>query len=77
MFYFGDTWGTIESFIDLVFIIEIIVCFNTSIFDNATNKYLTSRCLIAKSYLKSWFWVDFMAIFPRFLRLFNSVGTWA
>lgn len=70
MFYFGDTWGTIESIIDFVFIIEIIVCFNTSIFDNATNKYLTSRCLIAKSYLKSWFWVDFMAILPRFLRLF-------
>ena len=44
MFYFGDTWGALESSIDIVFIIEIIVCFNTSVYDQQTNEYITKRC---------------------------------
>lgn len=74
MFYFGDTWGALESFIDIVFIVEIIVCFNTSVYDQQTNEYITKRCQIAKIYLCGWFCVDFMAILPRLLL---SVGNWA
>ena len=33
---------------------------------------MTSRCDIAKSYLKSWFIIDFLAVVPRFLRLYDT-----
>ena len=32
----------------------------------------TNRCKIAKKYLKGWFWVDFLAILPRFFRPFEG-----
>ena len=33
IFVFDSTWTTIESIIDIVFLIEIIVCFNTSYYE--------------------------------------------
>ena len=47
LFYFGDTWSSVESIIDIVFIIEIIVCFNTSVYESKTNEFVTSMCIIA------------------------------
>ena len=75
LFIFDSTWTSMESIIDIIFIIEIIVCFNTSYYDPAEkkNEYVTSRKKIAKHYVKSvWFWIDCMAVMPRFLKLMES-----
>ena len=36
------------------------------------NEYVTDRCKIAKNYLTSWFWIDFMAIIPRLIFFVGS-----
>lgn len=72
VFIFKDYWTTIESIIDIGFFIEIIVCFNTSYYDQKTNEYVKNRCKIAKAYLRGWFWVDLVAILPRLFRIMNS-----
>ena len=43
---------------------DMIVTFNTSYYDTAQEKYITSRRLIAKNYLKFWFWIDFFSTVP-------------
>ena len=73
-FKFNSTLDCLESIIDIVFFVEIIVCFNTSVYEQSTNRYLTSRKDIARSYFKSWFWIDFIAILPRFLLIVEAWG---
>ena len=72
MFDFSDNWNITESIVDITFIIEILVCFNTSYFDIETNEYVTKRKMILKNYLQGWFWVDFLAILPRLTRSLES-----
>ena len=100
IFFFTDTWNSLDSIIDIIFMLEIIVCFNTSYYyEDDDNKELkpetngledgldnrnkardgeqylnleTNRCKIAKKYLCGWFWVDFLAILPRFFRPFEN-----
>ena len=70
VFVFEDAWSTIESLIDIVFLIEIIICFNTSYYEQKTNSYVTSRAKIAKAYIcGGWFIVDLMALVPRFIHI--------
>ena len=33
IFVFESSWTTIESIIDIVFLLEIVVCFNTSYYE--------------------------------------------
>lgn len=61
-----------ESIVDIIFMLEVIVSFNTSYYEMTTNKYVISRRLIATKYLKGWFWVDFLAILPRFMQDFEA-----
>ena len=69
MFVFTDTWNALDSIIDIIFILEIIVCFNTCYYDNQTREFVSDRCKIAKRYVCSpWFYIDLFAILPRFLR---------
>ena len=68
IFSFHGKWSAVESIVDMVFLVEIIVCFNTSYYDAKTNEFESSRCIIAKNYLFGWFWIDFLAIVPRFIR---------
>ena len=67
IFYFNNTWNSIEAVIDICFMIEIVVCFNSSYFEMDSNEYVYDRRKIAKSYLKGWFWIDFLAVLPRFI----------
>ena len=54
--------GTINRIIDVIFIIDIIVSFNTSYFNKEKNNFTTDRKKIAKNYLKTWFFIDFIAV---------------
>lgn len=49
--------------IDLLFLIDVIVIFNTAYYDEDVD-LIDSRKTIAKMYLKGWFTVDMLAIIP-------------
>lgn len=73
MFVFDNFWSSLDSIIDIIFMLEILVCFNTCYYDNKNNEYVTSRCKIAKHYTTGWFWIDLAAILPRLTRSIDSV----
>ena len=49
--------------IDFMFLVDIIIIFNTGIYDDYL-RIIESRKLIAKKYLKGWFTIDLVAIVP-------------
>lgn len=56
-------WLFLDNFIDISFLIDIFVVFNTAYYDQDF-KMITNRKSIAKRYIKSWFFVDLIAIIP-------------
>jgi CRP-like cAMP-binding protein len=53
-----------DSFIDCLFLMDIIFTFNTSYTEHSTERVITDRVMIAKKYLELWFWIDFMSTIP-------------
>ena len=54
-----------DCFIDLIFIVDIGVTFNTAFKDRENNElFETKRGAISKRYFKSWFLLDFITAFP-------------
>ena len=56
-------WQIINYFIDATFVIDIFICF-ISAFEDENEELVYQRCEIAKSYLKSWFFLDLFSILP-------------
>jgi hypothetical protein len=56
-------WTIINNFIDSCFGVDIVVVF-CSAFYNSEYVIVEDRCQIATDYLKSWFVIDFISIFP-------------
>lgn len=54
---------------DICFSIDMLLNFFTAYFDD-DDILISSRCAVIKNYLKFWFWVDFMSVFPLQL-IFN------
>lgn len=50
--------------IDLIFAIDLVLTFFTSITDEHKVYEITNKKIIAKQYLKGWFWVDLISIIP-------------
>lgn len=63
----------IESFIDLVFLLDIIFSFLTAYY-NEIEALITSKKAIAINYLKTWFIIDLITILPLSLITNNSVN---
>ena len=55
-------FNQVNRLIDAIFMVDILVSFNTSFFDQKENKFTSDRRLIARTYLKTWFWIDFIAV---------------
>lgn len=49
--------------IDLFFVIDIFISFNTSFMDEK-GKLIDDRCHVAKEYLTGWFFIDFISVLP-------------
>lgn len=60
--------------IDCSFLIDIIVTFFTAYFDEIKMTLIVDKKVIAKGYLKFWFWLDLVSIIPfdQILRHSNS-----
>ena len=59
--------------IDVLFLIDIIVTFNTAFYTESL-EIIDDRRQIAKAYVKSWFFPDLIAILPLDLLELGSVS---
>lgn len=57
-------WIVTYYIFDFIFLIDITICFFTSYKDELRQVEITSHKLIAINYLKGWFFIDFLSIFP-------------
>jgi hypothetical protein len=69
-------WHVANIIVDSVFLIDIIIIFNTAYFDE-DYKLVQDRKLIAKGYLSSWFAFDFLAVVPFDLLLRGQVNDYS
>jgi hypothetical protein len=65
-FYDEDTtdWLIINIVTDFSFFVDLILTFFCPYKDEKTLKKVTDRKLIALRYLKTWFFMDMISIFP-------------
>lgn len=57
------TWSVINYVIDITFFLDIILTF-FSAYEDENEELVHDRCVIASSYLKSWFLVDIISVLP-------------
>lgn len=57
-------WLYFNYCIDFLFFIDLILTFFTTYFDEKLLNEVTDMKLIAKNYLRTWFVIDFLSIFP-------------
>jgi hypothetical protein len=63
----SDLWGTsfwIDVIIDLYFLSDIAVNFRTAFYDERTGNLVVDQARVSRSYLSSWFIVDFLSCLP-------------
>jgi hypothetical protein len=65
-------WITLYSVADTFFFIDIIVTFFTSVTDDQKIYEITDHRIIARKYLKGWFWIDVISILPLDLILLSE-----
>lgn len=58
------SWLVTYTVVDSIFAIDLILTFFTSISDENKVYEITNKKFIAKQYLKGWFWIDLISIFP-------------
>lgn len=61
-----DDWFFIETIIDILFLIDILITLNCAYFDSKGH-IITSRLNIFLTYLKTWLILDILGIFPFYL----------
>lgn len=69
-------WTIVEIFIDIVFFADIVFSFFSAYY-NKIEALVSNRKEITCGYLKTWFFIDMIAIFPLQLvanTTLNSVG---
>ena len=58
-----SNWGYVTVIIDLCFLVDIFIIFNSAVYDDDFN-IIENRKEIARNYLSSWFIIDLMSIIP-------------
>lgn len=64
--------STLDQIIDILFMSDIIITFNTSIYRKGIPIY--SRKQIVLNYIRLWFWIDLAASFPYDAIITASTG---
>ena len=57
-------WMLLYTAADVIFAIDLVLTFFTSVPDEFKVYEITDKKYIAKAYLKGWFWVDLISILP-------------
>ena len=58
------SWTLAYTVADIIFAIDLILTFFTSISDENKVYEITDKKVIAREYLKGWFWIDLISIVP-------------
>ena len=58
------SWFVFYTITDVFFLIDLILTFFTSVPDEKRVYEITDKEVIAKKYLKGWFWIDLVSILP-------------
>lgn len=66
------SWFVFYTICDTFFLIDLILTFFTSVNDEKKVYEITDKKVIAKKYLKGWFWVDLISILPFDIMLRNN-----
>ena len=61
--YDDEAWTFLNTTIDIMFAVDMILCFLTAYYTEEF-ELIEDRCVIAFTYMKSWFLIDVLAIFP-------------
>ena len=64
-------WILADGSVDFVFAVDIFINFFTAYFDYEDN-FIKDRKKIACNYVKGWFWIDLISIFPVTLIMQSS-----
>lgn len=56
-------WVFVDYLIDSLFVIDIIITLNSA-FYRSGNEFISSRKVVILNYLKTWFVLDILALFP-------------
>ena len=64
-----------NSFVDFLFLLDIIVTFRTTFYDPQTGDEVNSKVKIAKKYLLGRFWIDLASTIPIDNLAFAFTGT--
>ena len=67
-----EFWTVLNTSIDFMFLIDMILCFVSAYYTDEF-ELIEDRKTIAMNYLTSWFFIDFLAIFP-FERILGEGG---
>ena len=62
--------------VDLSFLCDMVLTFNTAYFDAVKNVWIMDRRAIALEYGRCWFFIDLVSIFPFELALHNPRARW-
>ena len=65
--------NSLEAIVVSVFLLDIVIAFNTAYIESTTNMLVTDRRTIAKKYLSSYFWLDLMSAIPWDVTTFSNV----
>lgn len=74
LYPYSDASSVIDYILTAVFVFDIAVNFNLACFDE-NNKLVTNRSEIARRYLKKWFWIDLVGVFPFYEVALAITGT--
>ena len=57
---------------DCFFLVDMVLTFNTSFFDSIRGRWVEERSVIAREYLRCWFWLDVLSLLPYSL-MFSEI----
>ena len=61
-----------QSFERLLLLVDMVLTFNTSFFDSIRGRWVEERSVIAREYLRCWFWLDVLSLLPYSL-MFSEI----
>lgn len=59
-----DTLFVVNQVINILFIIDVVLAFNTGYFSFELGMWITNRKMIVRAYARSWMGIDFVSCFP-------------
>lgn len=70
---YNSAWDYVDDIIEKMFIVDLLLHFIQAVKHPETYEDVTDLKVIAKEYIKGWFFIDFISVFPFYL-MFPQAG---